>query len=376
MAGDSDYDTEIPELIEASDSADQSKRVPLTILTGYLGAGKSTLISHILTKKHGHRIAVIVNEFGDTADIERRAVNVGDQEELLELDNGCLCCSIRDAGVAAIAKMMRRKGKFDYIVLETTGLADPSGLAEMFWENELYIPDIYLDGVVCVVDAKNVLEQLDSDSRRSANECVRQIASADSVIINKQDLVSESALAEVRDALNAINATAAVHLTTYGVLDLSQVINLNAYNSVSKEVKSNSSGNHDKHNHDDNHSHSHSNTHLFGISSVQVPLPMLTQEQYGTLDKWLRSVLWESTLPCVSTSSADMEILRSKGVVSVQGVVYILQGVRDMYELKAAPAEQTQTQAQTQIHKGKIVIIGKNVDEALFTSSLTRFLGI
>ena len=163
-------------------------------------------------------------------------------------------------------------------------------------------------------------------------------------------------------------------MTSYGVLDLSQVIDLNAYNSVSKEVKSNSNSNsdHDKHTHD--HDQSHSNTHLFGISSVQVPLPMLTQEQYHTLDKWLRSVLWESTLPCVSTSSADMEILRSKGVVSVQGVVYILQGVRDMYELKAA--RESEIQAQEQPHRGKIVIIGKSVDETLFTSSLTRFLGI
>ncbi|TFY78102.1 hypothetical protein EWM64_g5911 [Hericium alpestre] len=136
-----DSDDEIPTLIEhengvlpaAEPEVISSSRVPVTIISGFLGAGKSTLLRRILTERHGHRIAVIMNEFGDTADIETRAIQVASaddpvaesSEEFLELANGCLCCSIKDSGVAAIEKLMERKGAFDYILLETTGLADP-----------------------------------------------------------------------------------------------------------------------------------------------------------------------------------------------------------------------------------------------------------
>ncbi|TIB72426.1 cobW-domain-containing protein [Wallemia mellicola] len=334
-----DFDDEIPTLIDSNETVDipDDKKVPLTILTGYLGAGKSTLISHILTERHGHKIAVIVNEFGDTADIERRAVNVGEDEEYLELENGCLCCSIRDAGVAAIAKMMRRKGKFDYIILETTGLADPSGLAEMFWENELYIPDIYLDGVVCVADAKNVLK-------------VGQIACADSIIVNKQDLVDEFTLTDVRDALKTINAGATVHLTSYGKLDLGQVIDLNAFNSVTKNDKAVKSI--------ENITH-----------GIELSLPSLTNVQYADFDMWIRCVLWENTLPSVETVEIgeEMEILRTKGVINRDdGAVYILQGVRDMYEIKQAPNGPS--------INTKLVFIGKNTNQDLFQKSINNYL--
>ncbi|TIB74852.1 hypothetical protein E3Q23_02568 [Wallemia mellicola] len=368
-----DFDDEIPTLIDSNETVDipDDKKVPLTILTGYLGAGKSTLISHILTERHGHKIAVIVNEFGDTADIEPlgRAVNVGEDEEYLELENGCLCCSIRDAGVAAIAKMMRRKGKFDYIILETTGLADPSGLAEMFWENELYIPDIYLDGVVCVADAKNVLKQMESDTRRSANECLtrtyRQIACADSIIVNKQDLVDEFTLTDVRDALKTINAGATVHLTSYGKLDLGQVIDLNAFNSVTKNDKAVKSIENITHGCDEAHNHSH----LFGIQSIELSLPSLTNVQYADFDMWIRCVLWENTLPSVETVEIgeEMEILRTKGVINRDdGAVYILQGVRDMYEIKQAPNGPS--------INTKLVFIGKNTNQDLFQKSINNYL--
>ncbi|TIA98426.1 hypothetical protein E3P96_03172 [Wallemia ichthyophaga] len=367
-------DDEIPQLIT------HDKRVPLTILTGYLGAGKSTLIKHILTQQHGHRIAVIVNEFGDTADIERRSISVDDEEQLLELDNGCLCCSIRDAGVAAIAKMMRKKGKFDYIILETTGLADPSGLAQLFWENELFIPDIYLDGVVCVVDARNVLHQLSSD-----NQCVRQIASADSLIVNKVDLVGSDVLEQVKHALFSINSSAPLHYTTYSTLNLHHVIDLNAYDGqaqTQEQIKTQTQMQSEEvtlsrstHSHPDSHSHPHPHLHLFGISSIHLQTPPLSTAKYATLDKWLRCVLWESTLPCIEdlVEKNDMEILRTKGVVSVLGDgVHILQGVRDMYELKRVSAGKegdTDTRAP-----GKIVFIGKNVDHRLFATSFSRYM--
>jgi len=161
---------DLPSLIEADATtpgeitAAAGGTVPLNIICGFLGAGKSTLVKRILTERHGYRIAVIMNEFGDTADIEAKTINVSSaddpsaqSEEFLELANGCLCCSIKDTGIAAIEKLMQRKGAFDHILLETTGLADPGPIASMFWQNEDFAVglgrDIHLDGVVCVVDA-------------------------------------------------------------------------------------------------------------------------------------------------------------------------------------------------------------------------------
>ncbi|KAG8818296.1 hypothetical protein FRC17_010881 [Serendipita sp. 399] len=157
---------------------ESNSRVPLTILTGFLGAGKSTLLKWILTEKHGYRIAVIMNEFGDTADLE--SVNISSSsddmngelaKEVLELPNGCLCCSVKDVGIASIEKLMEKKGAFDYILLETTGLADPAPIAALFWENEEYATGlgsmIALDGIVCVIDAVFGLERFE-DKRLSS----------------------------------------------------------------------------------------------------------------------------------------------------------------------------------------------------------------
>ncbi|CAG8497933.1 6819_t:CDS:2 [Diversispora eburnea] len=137
-----------------------SKKVPITIITGFLGSGKTTLLNYILTKQHGKRIAVILNEFGE---IEKAmSVAQGGElfEEWLELDNGCLCCSIKDNGVKAIENLMQKKGKFDYILLETTGLADPGPICSIFWLDEDLGSDIYLDGIITLVDAKYIQKEV------------------------------------------------------------------------------------------------------------------------------------------------------------------------------------------------------------------------
>merc|ERR1712093_538226 len=154
-----DFDDEEPPMLvivgenEARDSLIDPKpiKVPITIVTGYLGAGKTTLMNYIL------------NEFGDSIDIEKSlTVNKGGEkvEEWLEVGNGCICCSVKDSGVNAIESLMEKKGAFDYILLETTGLADPGNIAPLFWVDEGLGSTIYLDGIVTLVDAKNILKSL------------------------------------------------------------------------------------------------------------------------------------------------------------------------------------------------------------------------
>jgi G3E family GTPase len=219
MSDDEDIPTLIEPELENENAGDGeipvNHQVPLTIISGFLGAGKSTLLKRILTEHHGYRIAVIMNEFGDTADIESRAINVSSEsdpfaessEEVLELANGCLCCSIKDSGVAAIEKLMQRKGAFDYILLETTGLADPGPIASIFWRNEEFNrgggKDIVLDGIVCVVDAVFGKQQMETDhAEEGIGESLRQIAAADVILLNKTDLVSAADLETTEDLLS------------------------------------------------------------------------------------------------------------------------------------------------------------------------------
>ncbi|KAG7442998.1 cobW-domain-containing protein [Guyanagaster necrorhizus] len=357
-----DLDDEIPTLVEHSND-----RVPLTIICGFLGAGKSTLLKRILTERHGYRIAVIMNEFGDTADIEAKTINVSSpddptaeaSEEFLELANGCLCCSIKDVGIAAIEKLMQRKGAFDYILLETTGLADPGPIASMFWQNEEFASgvgkDIVLDGVVCVVDACFGQKQIEEDATYDEiGESIRQIAGSDVILLNKIDLVEPVEAAHLESAIRQINPAAPLHKTVRGQLDVGSIVNIEAYSTRPKFPV---------HGHDHNairagHDHSEqSHYELRGISSLQVTCPTLGQEKMDKLDAWIRSVLWENQLP-EGTQSSELQVLRCKGlVITDAGDQYVLQGVRSMYDMSLVGEEVVGVPEQ-----GKLVFIGKGLD--------------
>ncbi|CEI86952.1 Putative CobW domain-containing protein [Rhizopus microsporus] len=154
------------EPIEQQNTA--NTKIPVTIVTGFLGSGKTTLLNYILTEKHDKKIAVILNEFGDSSDIEKSlSVNQDGNlyEEWLELRNGCLCCSTKDVGVKAIENLMEKKGKFDYILLETSGLADPGPIASMFWLDDGLGSEIYLDGIVTLVDAKHIKDYMKEEKK-------------------------------------------------------------------------------------------------------------------------------------------------------------------------------------------------------------------
>lgn len=332
----------------------QGRRVPLTIICGFLGAGKSTLLRRILTERHGYRIAVIMNEFGDTADIEAKTINVSspddpaaeNSEEFLELANGCLCCSIKDVGVAAIEKLMQRKGAFDYILLETTGLADPGPIASIFWHNEEFAAglgqDITLDGVVCVVDSVFGKQQMEEDHKTDAleiGESLRQIAGSDVILLNKADLISQDTLEETEQLIRKVNPVAPIHRTVRGEIDLAHIIGISAYASIPQTRYQHTSKtvNAHRHDHNDTHDHIHAKaTHyeLRGISSLQVAFPILTKGQLDRFDEWIRTVLWENQLPA-SNEQLEIQVLRCKGVFTLNtGEQYVLQGVRNMYEIE------------------------------------------
>src|ERR1700735_4385884 len=196
-----------------------SEKIPVTVLTGYLGAGKTTLLNRILSEPHGKKYAVIVNEFGEIG-IDNDLV-VGADEEVFEMNNGCICCTVRGDLVRILDGLMRRKGKFDAIIVETTGLADPAPVAQTFFIDENVGRKTRLDAVVPVADAKWLTERL-----KDAPEAKNQIAFADVILINKTDLVSPQELREVEARIRGINRYAKVHKTERGQIPLDAVVGL------------------------------------------------------------------------------------------------------------------------------------------------------
>src|SRR5712672_4541704 len=199
-----------------------SQKIPVTVLTGYLGAGKTTLLNRILSENHGKKYAVIVNEFGEIG-IDNDLI-IGADEEVFDMNNGCICCTVRGDLVRIIDGLMRRKGKFDAIIVETTGLADPAPVAQTFFVDENVGRKTKLDAVVTVADAKWLQERL-----KDAPEAKNQIAFADVILLNKADLVTPEELAEVEARIRGINPYAKLHKTERCRIALPEVLGRNAF---------------------------------------------------------------------------------------------------------------------------------------------------
>src|SRR5271167_4547232 len=187
----------------------EAEKIPVTVLTGYLGAGKTTLLNRILSEPHGKRYAVVVNEFGE----------IGADEEVFEMNNGCICCTVRGDLIRIIEGLMKRKGRFDAIIVETTGLADPAPVAQTFFVDQDVQQVARLDAVVTVADAKWLAARL-----KDAPEAKNQIAFADVILLNKTDLVSPAELREVEARIRAINPYAKLHKTTKCSVPLDAVL--------------------------------------------------------------------------------------------------------------------------------------------------------
>ncbi|KAF2264087.1 cobW-domain-containing protein [Lojkania enalia] len=371
-------DDEIPNLVKGLDDTPTSK-VPITIVTGYLGAGKTTLLNYILTQQHGKKIAVILNEFGDTIDIEKQ-LTVSDMNSteakpipFVPLANGCICCSVKDVGVAAIENLMEQRGKFDYILLETTGLADPGNIAPMFWLDDGLGSTIFLDGIVTLVDAKNVIKSLDEgfgDERKDVGDHDRdehgpllttahlQISHADVILVNKADLVSKKELDRVSARIKSINALAKIEITTRSQVPKLDgfLLDIHAYDEVKDaDLKFASKG------------HSHLDR---TISTHTLSFQALSQEQVSSLDVFLRTMLWEDELPG-NIAFQRFEIHRLKGrVPTTDGKVLLIQGVRNIYDINEGKPSQSEKPGGV----SKIVLIGRGVVQSAFLESLLWLL--
>uniref|UniRef100_A0A3P8S3K8 COBW domain containing n=1 Tax=Amphiprion percula TaxID=161767 RepID=A0A3P8S3K8_AMPPE len=311
-----------PDLVPMeTQSGRPAEQIPVTIITGYLGAGKTTLLNYILTEQHNKRIAVILNEFGEGSALEKSlAVSQAGElyEEWLELRNGCLCCSVKDNGLKAIENLMEKKGKFDYILLETTGLADPGAVASMFWVDAELGSDIYLDGKKFVMTSVFDLHQLTEEKADGlVNEAARQIAVADLTIINKTDLVKEEELNQVRDTVRSINGLVKILET-----QRSSVL------TVTFEVTGD-----------------------------------LSEE---ALNAFIQDLLWEKMF--CNKEGQPMTVIRLKGIVSFAGKAHqvMLQGVHELYELNETPQLWEENP-----RINRLVFIGRNLDKDILCEQFT-----
>ena len=201
---------------------DTSRNIPVTILTGFLGSGKTTLLNRILSEEHGKRIAVIENEFGEVGIDQGLVINA--DEEIFEMSNGCICCTVRGDLIRVLSNLMKRRDKFDYVLVETTGLADPGPVAQTFFMDDEIRAEFALDGIVTLVDAAHIEQQLGR-----SDESTEQVAFADVLVLNKTDLVGDDALDGLEARLRDMNRMARVIRSERADVSVDTVLNLGAF---------------------------------------------------------------------------------------------------------------------------------------------------
>ncbi len=326
-----------------------SDKVPVTVLTGYLGAGKTTLLNRILSEPHGQKFAVIVNEFGEIG-IDNELI-VGADEELFEMNNGCVCCTVRGDLIRIIDGLMRRKGKFDAIIVETTGLADPAPVAQTFFVDENVSRKARLDAVVTVADAKWLKHRL-----KDAPEAKNQIAFADVILINKTDLVAPQDLREIEMRVRGINPYARLHRTERCGVALDEVLGRNAFDLDRILDIEPAFLEADEHGHDHDGNDHGGRDHQHGLKHYHdedmQSLALRTDKPIDP-DKFFP---WVQDL--VATEGPN--ILRSKGILAFSGDPdrFVFQGVHMMLD-----GDRQRPWRDGERRESRIVFIGRNLAE-------------
>jgi G3E family GTPase len=310
-------------------TSEAQAKVPVTLLTGYLGAGKTTLLNRILTYEHGKKVAVIVNEFGDVGIDHQLIINA--DEEIFEMNNGCICCTVRGDLIRIIGNLMKRRDKFDHLVIETTGLADPAPVIQTFFMDEDVQAQTYLDSVVTIVDSKHIGLHWD------AEEAQEQIAFADVILLNKTDLVTSEDLDVLESRIRSMNALTKIYRTRDSELEMDALLGIGAFDldralEIDPEFLNELAHEHDE-------------------TVVSVAIVETGEIDGDKLNDWLGKLLREQ----------GADIFRMKGILTIAGedTRFVFQGVHMLFDGKA-----DRPWNPREIRKNELVFIGRNLDDA------------
>ena len=330
-------------------------QIPVTVLTGYLGAGKTTLLNRILTENHGKKYAVIVNEFGEIG-IDNDLI-VESDEEVFEMNNGCVCCTVRGDLIRVVEGLVKRPGGFDGILGETTGLADPVPVAQTFFMDDDVRARAKLDAVVAIADAKHLTVSL-ADSP----EAQEQIGFADVILLNKTDLVSAEELADVERRIRAMNPHALIHRTERCAIPLDRVLGRGAFDldrilTLEPEFLDGDDHDHDHDHHDHDHDHDHHHHHHHDIEGSGIFSISL---RGGDLDP-------QKFFPWIQQTAQEQgpDILRLKGILSFKDDPerYVVQGVHMIIE-----GNHQRAWKDGEKRESRLVFIGRHLDEKAITA--------